>query len=179
MGIDTKIKSMSFLSRDMGKTNFGVNVVAAILKFKMAAYTKILNVIFTCLIGFLDPENIGIATKIKFLWVSNIGKTKFGSNGVAAFLKCIFLTMKQGWAIRGVLIICSLWSCELVQKNSACGYFCPCRKNKVWVLTALLKPDHITTSPVVTSIQVSFLGHADISSWNRCLMSIELKWITG
>ena len=50
-----------------GKTNFGLNVVAAILKFKMAAYTKIPNVIITCLIGFLDPENIGIATNIKFL----------------------------------------------------------------------------------------------------------------
>ena len=48
----------------MGNTKFGLNVVAAILKFKMAAYTKIPNVIFTCLIGFLDPENMGIATKI-------------------------------------------------------------------------------------------------------------------
>ena len=37
----------------MGKTNFGLNVVAAI--FKMAAYIKIPNVIFTCLIGFRDP----------------------------------------------------------------------------------------------------------------------------
>ena len=51
----------------MGKINFGLNVVAAITQFKVAAYTKISNVIFTCLIGFIDPENIGIATKIKFL----------------------------------------------------------------------------------------------------------------
>ena len=55
----------------MGKSNFGLNFVAAILKFKIAAYTNIPNVIFTCLIGFLDPENIGIATKIKFLSVSS------------------------------------------------------------------------------------------------------------
>ena len=33
----------------------------------MAAYTKIPNVILTCLTVFLDPENMGIATKIKFL----------------------------------------------------------------------------------------------------------------
>ena len=51
----------------MGKPDFGLNVVAAILKFKMAAYTKIPNVIFTYFIGFLDPENMGIATKTKFL----------------------------------------------------------------------------------------------------------------
>ena len=44
-----------------------MNIVAAILKFKMAAHTKIPNVIFTCFIGFLDPENMGIATKTKFL----------------------------------------------------------------------------------------------------------------
>ena len=37
-------------------------------------------------------------------------------------------------------------------------------KNQVRVTTALLKPDHIPESPVVTSIQVSLLGHADISS---------------
>ena len=43
----------------MGKINFGLNVVAAIKKFKVAAYTKISNVILTCLIGFFDPENIG------------------------------------------------------------------------------------------------------------------------
>ena len=68
MGKDTKIKCCtSFLYRYIGKTNFGLNVVAAISKFKMAAHTKIPNVIFTCLIGFLDPENMGIATKIKFL----------------------------------------------------------------------------------------------------------------
>ena len=51
----------------MGKTNFGLNVVAAILKFKMAAYAMIPNVIFTYFIGFLDQENTGIATKTKFL----------------------------------------------------------------------------------------------------------------
>ena len=55
----------------MGKSNFGLNFVAAILKFKMAAYTKIPNVIFTCFIGFLDQENMGLATKTKFLSVSN------------------------------------------------------------------------------------------------------------
>ena len=43
------------------------------------------------------------------------------------------------------------------------------KKNQVSVTTALWKPDHIIGSPVVTSIQVSFLGHADISSWNRWL----------
>ena len=51
----------------MGKTNVGLNFVVAILKFKMAANTKIPNVIFTCFIGFIDPENMGIATKTKFL----------------------------------------------------------------------------------------------------------------
>ena len=44
--------------------------------------------------------------------------------------------------------------------------------DQVWVTTALLKPDHITGSPVVTSIQVLFLGYADIGAWNRCPMSI-------
>ena len=67
IGKDTKIMCMSFLCRYMGKTNFGLNFVAGILKFKMAAYTKIPNVIFTCFIGFLGPENMGIATKTKFL----------------------------------------------------------------------------------------------------------------
>ena len=43
IGIDTQITSMSFLYRNMGKTNFGLNVVAAILKFKMSAYNKLPN----------------------------------------------------------------------------------------------------------------------------------------
>ena len=54
----------------MGKTNFGLNVVVAILKLKMAAYTKIPNIIFTSFIGFRDlkdPENMGMATKTKSL----------------------------------------------------------------------------------------------------------------
>ena len=38
---------------------YGLNIVAAILKFKMAAHTEIPNVIFTCCIGFLDAENMG------------------------------------------------------------------------------------------------------------------------
>ena len=42
-------------------------------------------------------------------------------------------------------------------------------KIKFLVQTALLKPDHITGSPVVTRIQVSFLGHVDISSSSRWL----------
>ena len=42
----TVIRHKSFLYRDMGKTNFGLNVVVANLKFKMAAYTKIPNAIF-------------------------------------------------------------------------------------------------------------------------------------
>ena len=41
--------------RDMGKPNFSLNVVAAILKFKIAAHTKIPNALFTCRNGFLDP----------------------------------------------------------------------------------------------------------------------------
>ena len=56
MGIDTKVPMPN-----MGKTNFGLNVVAAIFKFKMAAHTEIRNVIFTFLIRFLD----------KFIGVSN------------------------------------------------------------------------------------------------------------
>ena len=32
----------------------------------------------------------------------------------------------------------------------------------VWITAALLRPGHITGSPVVISIHVSFLGHADI-----------------
>ena len=67
IGKYTKIKCMSFLYRYMGKPNFCLNIVAAILEFKMAAYTKIPNAIFTCLIGIFDPENIGIAAKTKFL----------------------------------------------------------------------------------------------------------------
>ena len=67
IGIDTKITSMSFLHRNMWKTNFGMNAVAAILKFN-----KLPNVILTCLIGFLDTVNMGKATKINFLRVSNI-----------------------------------------------------------------------------------------------------------
>ena len=64
----------------MGKTNFGLNVVAAILKFKMAAYAMIPNVIFTCFIGFLDQENTGIATK--------------------TILKCIFKRICKGRKFR-------------------------------------------------------------------------------
>ena len=68
IGKDTIIKSMIFRYTDIWeKNNFGLNVVAAILKFKMAAYTMIPNVIFTCFIGFLDQENTGIATKTMFL----------------------------------------------------------------------------------------------------------------
>ena len=38
--------------------------LAAILKFKMAATTKCSNVIISVLIGFLDPENMGIDARI-------------------------------------------------------------------------------------------------------------------
>ena len=89
----------------MGKIYFGLNVVAAIYKFKMDACTKIPNVISTCLIVFLDPENVGVATKIKY-W--NIGKTKFDSNGWRPFW--------NDEARVGVLIICSVWSSELAYK---------------------------------------------------------------
>ena len=37
-------------------------------------------------------------------------------------------------------------------------------KNQIGIKIGLLKPDHIAGSPVVTSIHVPFLGHADISS---------------
>ena len=40
------------------------------MKFKMAASIKGANVVVTVLIEFLDPENMGIDTKIKPLWVS-------------------------------------------------------------------------------------------------------------
>ena len=79
----------------------------------MAAYTIIPNVIFTFFIGFLDPENMGIATKTKFLWVSNteiLAKPNFGLAGGGHF-------EMQGWEIRGVLIYCSVWSYELVKKT--------------------------------------------------------------
>ena len=60
--------------------------------------------------------------------------------------------------------------CAQRRPEAICGGWGPAGvgggKNQVWVTTALLKPDHITGSPVVTCIQVSFLGHADISSWN-------------
>ena len=36
--MDTKIKCMSFLYQYMGNNNFGLNVVAAILKFKMYVF---------------------------------------------------------------------------------------------------------------------------------------------
>ena len=46
-----------------------INFMVAILKFKMAAphYVKILT---SCIFGFLDPENIGVDTKIGSLRAS-------------------------------------------------------------------------------------------------------------
>ena len=74
----------------MGKTNFGLNVVAAILKFKLAAYTMIPNVIFTCFIRFLDHDGFSHRNQVSMIFQYwNIGKAKFGSNGVAAIFKCI------------------------------------------------------------------------------------------
>jgi hypothetical protein len=41
--------------------------MAAILKFKMDAITKSSNSIANAFNGFLDPEHIGIDTKIKYM----------------------------------------------------------------------------------------------------------------
>jgi hypothetical protein len=41
--------------------------MAAILKFKMDAITKSYNIITNAFNGFLDPENMGIDTKIKYM----------------------------------------------------------------------------------------------------------------
>jgi hypothetical protein len=41
------------------------------LKFKMAAFNKFANSINTALNGFLDHENMGIETKMKYLCASH------------------------------------------------------------------------------------------------------------
>jgi hypothetical protein len=53
---------MSLAYQDMLKT---VIRLAAILKFKMAAFDKLTNSINTALNEFLTPENMGLGTKIK------------------------------------------------------------------------------------------------------------------
>jgi hypothetical protein len=58
---------MSLVYRDMLKT---VIRLTAILKFKMAVFTKLTNSVNTCN-GFLDPEHMGIETKIKTLCASH------------------------------------------------------------------------------------------------------------
>jgi hypothetical protein len=45
--------------------------LATILKFKMAAFTKLANDINTALNGFREPENMGIETKMKSLCASD------------------------------------------------------------------------------------------------------------
>jgi hypothetical protein len=59
---------MSLAYRDMLKT---VILLAAFVKFKMAAFTKLTNSINTALNGFLDPEHMGIETKIKSVCASH------------------------------------------------------------------------------------------------------------
>jgi hypothetical protein len=59
---------MSIAYRYMRKT---VIRLAAILKFKMAAFTKLTNSINTALNGLLHPVNMGIETKIKSLCASH------------------------------------------------------------------------------------------------------------
>jgi hypothetical protein len=59
---------MSLAYRDMLNT---VICLAAILKFKMAAFNKLTNSINTALNAFLYPENIGLDTKIKSVCVSH------------------------------------------------------------------------------------------------------------
>ena len=44
--------------------------MAAILKFKMAAPLHSVKVLTSGIFGFLDPENIGIDTKITSIWAS-------------------------------------------------------------------------------------------------------------
>ena len=51
MGIETKIKSRVSETEIRQKTLF----LAAILKFKMAVWTKLANAFFIVLIEFLDP----------------------------------------------------------------------------------------------------------------------------
>jgi hypothetical protein len=41
--------------------------MAAILKIKMDSFTKSSNIIKNVFNGFLDPENMGIDTKIKYM----------------------------------------------------------------------------------------------------------------
>lgn len=45
-------------------------LIATILKFKMAAIAKWVNVVIIVLVGFLAPENFGIDTKIRFVCIS-------------------------------------------------------------------------------------------------------------
>jgi hypothetical protein len=44
--------------------------MSAILKFKLSAYTKLANSIYNALNGFLDPENMGLDTKIQSICAS-------------------------------------------------------------------------------------------------------------
>ena len=47
-----------------------LNLVTAILKIKIAASILVIPLLILLLYGFLDPENMGIATKIKPLCIS-------------------------------------------------------------------------------------------------------------
>ena len=93
----------------------------------MAAYTKIPNVIFTCFIGFIDPENMGIATKTKFLWVSSteiLAKPNSAQTGGGHF-EMYFLNDEARVGNSGSfdkLFSMIIWACK---KKSACGYFFP------------------------------------------------------
>ncbi len=64
MSIDTKIMPQLFPQTELLTKEISDS---AILKFKMAASTKLSNLIINSIIIVLDPENIGIDTKIVFL----------------------------------------------------------------------------------------------------------------
>ena len=64
MRLGTEIKPLRVSATEIWLKQIGM---AAILKFQMAVSTERANVIVTGLIGFLDPENMGVGTKIKCL----------------------------------------------------------------------------------------------------------------
>ena len=79
------------------------------------------------LIGFLDPENMGIATKTKFLWVSNteiVAKPNSAQTRWRPFWNVFFKRWSSGGKFGEFdnLFSMIIWACT---KNSACGYFFP------------------------------------------------------
>jgi hypothetical protein len=73
--LSLKMSGLTPNSRDVAVYNRRhiqiICLLVAILKFKMAVFTKLTNSINTAINGYLDPEHMGIETKLKSLCASH------------------------------------------------------------------------------------------------------------